>query len=385
VRGLFSGLAIVAVAGGVLAVLVVQSPDLSAQSSSQARTSSRTLVADADLQRDPPAARAESRRWRLASQFPITLPETGTLLAETIGRIETLNAGSLRLDVTEPKDIAQPLDLFDAVAGGAFDAAFIWPATIKGRTAAFEIFGGIPFGPKAAEFLAWHEKTGRALRDELYRAQNVHGMLCGMVAAGGTWFRKDVKEAPDIDRLPIVAFGLAGRTLAQFGAYPVTLAPAAIGKAYKEQKIVGAAFLSPVVDRQVMRGSDAKRYAFPSWSQHWAGLDLIVNLETWTALPARKRQVIENICQANLATSLAQSEAAQYDVLKDMIKDGIDVRRLPGPMVASLRTAWSQVNDSLQRDDPEFRRVWLSLAAFNESHALWRELTDTNPHIAGKP
>ena len=402
-RGLFGGLAIVTVAGGVLAVIAMQSHDLFAQanssanssanlsasfsasssagssSTSTARSSSRTLVADADLQRDPPATKTESQRWRLASQFPITLPETGTLLAETIGRIETLNAGSLRLDITEPKDIAQPLDLFDAVAGGAFDAAFIWPATIKGRTAAFEIFGGIPFGPKASEFLAWHEKAGKALREELYRAQNVHGMLCGMVAAGGTWFRKDVKEAQDIDRLPVVAFGLAARTLAQFGAYPVTLAPGAIAKAYKEQKIVGAAFLSPVVDRQVMRGSDAKRYAFPSWSQHWAGLDLVVNLDTWTALPARKRQTIENVCQANLATSLAQSEAAQYDVLKDMIKDGVDVRRLPGSMVSAMRAAWGQVNETLQRDDPEFRRVWISLASFHETHALWRELTDTNP------
>jgi TRAP-type mannitol/chloroaromatic compound transport system substrate-binding protein len=369
-------LAIVVVASGVLAVLAVQSADLSAQSGSSASSSARASSAIADLQRDP---KAESQRWRLASQFPVTLPETGTLLAEIIGRIETLSGSTLRLDVTEPKDIAQPLDLFDAVAGGAFEAAFLWPATIKGRTAAFEIYGGIPFGPKAAEFLAWHERAGRTLRDELYRAHNVHGMLCGMVSAGGTWFRKDVRSAQDIDRLPIVAFGLAGRTLAQVGAYPVTMTPSAIGHAYKTQKIVGAAILSPVVDRQIMRGSDARRYAFPSWSQHWAGLDLIVNLQTWTALAARKRQTIENVCAANLASSFAASEAAQYDVLKDMIKDGVDVRRLPGPMVAELKTAWGQVHETLQRDDPEFRRVWISLAAFRDSHALWRELTDPNP------
>ena len=42
-------------------------------------------------------------------------------------------------------------------------------------------------------------------------------LVRGMVAAGGTWLRKDVKEAQDIDRLPIVAFGLAGRTLAVAG------------------------------------------------------------------------------------------------------------------------------------------------------------------------
>jgi len=126
VRGLFGGLAIVALAGGTLGLLAVQSPNLSAQS--------RTVTADADLQREP-TAKTETIRWRLASQFPITLPETGTLLAETAGRIETLSHGAVRLDITEPKDIAQPLDLFDAVAGGAFDAAFIWPATIKARTA----------------------------------------------------------------------------------------------------------------------------------------------------------------------------------------------------------------------------------------------------------
>jgi TRAP-type mannitol/chloroaromatic compound transport system substrate-binding protein len=367
-------LAIVALASGTLALLAVQSPNLSAQSGPMART----ITADVDLQREP-AAKIETFRWRLASQFPITLPETGTLLAETVGRIEAMSHGTVRLDITEPKDVAQPLDLFDAVAGGAFDAAFIWPATIKARTAAFEIYGGIPFGPKAAEFLAWHEKAGRALRDELYHAHNIHGLLCGMVAAGGTWFRGDVKSAADIDRMPVAAFGLAARTLEQFGAHPVAIAPGAIGRAYKDHKIVGAAMLSPAVDRQIMRGSDAKRYAFPSWSQHWAGLDLIVNLDTWQALPARRRQTIESVCAANLASSFAASEAAQYDVLKDMIKEGIDVRRLPASMVAALRTAWSDVNDTLQRDDPEFRRVWISLTSFRETHALWRELTDANP------
>jgi TRAP-type mannitol/chloroaromatic compound transport system substrate-binding protein len=371
-------LAIVALASCTLVVLAVQSPDLSAQSGPTANPlPGRIITAEAELQREP-AARTETVRWRLASQFPVTLPETGTLLAETAGRIESLSRGTVRLDIIEPKDVAQPLDLFDAVAGGAFDAAFIWPATIKGRTAAFEIYGGIPFGPRAAEFLAWHEKEGRALRDELYRTHNIHGLLCGMVASGGTWFRTDVKGSADIDRMPVAAFGLAGRTLAQFGAHPVAIAPAQIGRAYRDHKIVGAAVLSPVVDRQIMRGSDAKRYAFPSWSQHWAGLDLIVNLDAWQAVPERRRQTIESVCTANLARSFAASEAAQYDVLKDMIKDGIDVRRLPESMIAGLRTAWSEVNETLQRDDPEFRRVWISLASFRETHALWRELTDAD-------
>lgn len=370
----------IALAGGTLAVLAVQSRDLSAQSQTAVRLSTAPSVATVELPRDPPAVQ-DSQRWRLASQFPLTLPETGTLLAETVGRIEALSSGALRLDITEPKDIAQPLDLFDAVAGGAFDAAFLWPATIKGRTAAFEIYGGIPFGPKAAEFLAWHERAGRSLRDELYRAHNVHGMLCGMIAAGGTWLRGDPKQAADIDRMPVAAFGLAARTLALFGAYPVALAPAQIGRAYKDQKIVGAAILSPAVDRQVMRGSGAKRYAFPSWAQHWAGIDLIVNLEAWTALPARRRQSIENVCAANLASSFAQSEAAQYDVLKEMIKDGTDVRRLPAPMLAALQVAWGEVNETLQRDDPEFRRIWISLTSFRDTHALWRELTEPNPPI----
>jgi len=377
VRGLFGGLAIVALVSGALGVLAVQSPNLSAQSGPSA---ARATTSDVELPREP-ASKTETVRWRLASQFPVTLPETGTLLAEIAGRIEMMSHGAVRIDITEPKDVAQPLELFNAVAGGAFDAAFIWPATIKARTAAFEIYGGIPFGPKAGEFLTWHEKSGRSLRDELYRAHNLHGLLCGMVASGGTWFRGEVKSAADIDRMPVAAFGLAARTLTQFGAHPVAIAPAAIGRAYKDHKIVGAALLSPVVDRQIMRGSTAKRYAFPSWSQHWAGLDLIVNLDVWQALPARHRVTVESVCTANLASSFAASEAAQYDVLKGMIKDGVDVRRLPASMVAALRTAWTEVNDGLQRDDPEFRRVWVSLTAFRESHALWRELTDASPAV----
>ena len=373
-RGLFGGLAILAVVGGALAVIVAQGPHMSAQS--------RPLAADADLQRADPA-NGEAKRWRIASQFPITLPETGTLLAETVGRIESVSQGALRLDVTEPKDIARPLDLFEAVAGGAFDAAFLWPATIKGRTAAFELYGGIPFGPSAADFLAWHERFGRVLSDELYHAHNVHGLLCGMVAAGGGWFRADIKRPSDIDRLPVVAYGLAGRTLAQFGAHPVAMNPTDIGRAYKNSKIVGATLLSPTIDRQIMRNSDARRYLFPSWARAWAGLDLVVNLDTWQALPAAKRQAVETVCAANVATSFAASEAAQNDVLKDMIKEGIDVRRLPASFVEALNTAWSGVVENLQRDDPDFRRVWMSLAAFRENQSLWRELVDPAP--ATKP
>lgn len=365
-RGLFGGVAIVAIASGVLAVLIVHSPDISAQS--------RSTTSEIEAPRPESGAPI---RWYVASQFPITLPETGTLLAQTAGRVETLSLGALRLEIREPKDIAKPLELFDAVATGATEAAFVWAATVKGRTAAFELYGGIPFGPAADEFLAWHERSGRSLRDELYHAHNVHGILCGMVAAGGSWFRPEAKRLADIDRLPVAAFGLAARTLSHLGAYPVSLAPTEIGRAYKQSKIVGAVMLTPAIDRQLMRGSGAKRYAFPSWSHNWAGLDFLVNLDTWQALPSRERQALESVCSANIAASLAASEAAQFEVLKDMVKDNVEVRRLPEPFVAALRTAWSDANEELMRQDPDYRRVWLSLAAFRDNHAMWRELAET--------
>lgn len=366
-RGLFGGLAIVAIASATLAMLIARSPDLSAQS--------RTTQSEIDLPRvETPAP----IRWHVASQFPITLPETGTLLAQTAGRVETLSLGTLRLEIREPKDIAKPLDLFDAVAAGAIEAAFVWPATVHGRTAAFELYGGIPFGPAADEFLAWHERSGRLLRDELYHAHNVHGILCGMVAAGGSWLRPQIGRPSDIDRLPVAAFGLAARTLSQLGAHPVSVPPGEIARAYAQGKIVGAVLLTPGIDRQIMRASGAKRYAFPSWSHNWAGLDLLVNLDSWQALPQRERQALENVCAANVSASLAASEAAQFDVLKDMVKDNVDVRRLAEPFVAALRTAWFEANEALMREDPDYRRVWLSLATFRDNHAMWRELAEAN-------
>ena len=148
-----------------------------------------------------------------------------------------------------------------------------------------------------------------------------------------------------------------------------------IRQALKRGAIDGAVVSLPSADRSLDIHLEAKNYYFPGWQQQAGILELMINLGRWRALSASQREQIERVCTANLGTSLAQGEAAQFSALKGLVMDGVVVRRWPPEMTDALRAAWAEVLAEEVAGNRDFKRIWEKLKLFREDYAIWRELS----------
>jgi TRAP-type mannitol/chloroaromatic compound transport system substrate-binding protein len=319
-------------------------------------------------------------RWRLTSVYPASLPHLGAAAGAVAETLERVTGGRLRVTVHEPGQLVAALDAFDAVASGTVDAAFASAAYWGKRSAAFEVFGGVPFGPDMATFLAWFENAGgRAAYEKLYAAFNIHAIACGAVGPTGGAFTGDVQQAGDLSGRSLAAAGLPGRVLSALGAEVRRVAPSDLAAAFADKTISAAYFSGPADDLSLGLNRFARVYYFPGWSRQSGFVDLMINMQRWNALDAGLKAQLEIVCAQSLKSGIGDIEAMQFTALKAMIRSGLRVERWPAPVVSKVRGAWDRISLSLAKGDPTFRRLIQSLNEFAEERAIWRELSSVKP------
>ena len=185
-RGFIGGLVMGLVIGVVLAVTAPGSktsdPSLNTGQSSSRLTNSNNT--------EKPV------KWKLASAFPSEMPLSGSLGLTLIDRLKKISSGKIDVEFHEPGALVPTLDLFEAVASGTVDAGLASSQFWGDKSAAFELFGAVPFGPDIASHLAWfRHHGGQTLYEEIYHRNNIHSLICGVTgAAGAGWFDHPIKE-----------------------------------------------------------------------------------------------------------------------------------------------------------------------------------------------
>lgn len=316
--------------------------------------------------------------WRMASAFGSDLTGFGDLATGTVTRLATMSDGEITLEFHEPGALVPALELFDAVSSGAIEAAFASPIYWADKQPALQLFGAIPFGPDLREYLAWFRLGGgREVYEEIYHRRNLHGIVCGVSGpAGAGWFQRPIDKIGDLADLRIAAVGLTAQVLKTVGAIPIRLAPGDQASAFERGAIDAASFSNPTTDQAAGIHRHARHYYFPGWFQQLGVVDLLIHLPQWTRLSNRQKSLIQSACDANIARSLAASEAGQFELLKSLILQGIDVRRWSPELLAALKAGWTRVVAAESAADPDFAKVWKSLKTFRRDYAIWRELGD---------
>ena len=93
--------------------------------------------------------------WTMASAFSSKLIQFGSLGLRITEKLDRVSGGNIRFEFAEPNSLIEPLEMFDAVAIGALDAAWATPSHWVGKDEALAIFSAVPFGPRAGEYAAW--------------------------------------------------------------------------------------------------------------------------------------------------------------------------------------------------------------------------------------
>ncbi len=315
-------------------------------------------------------------RWRMASAYAGSLPQLGTLARRLDREIWQISGGDMEIKFHEPDTLVPVAEMFDAVASGAVETAFSTPGAWAAKAPALQLFAAVPFGPRPSEYLAWiYFGGGRELYQEIYQRHNLHGVFCGIVAPEASgWFRKEIRTLEDLKGLRMRFFGLGAKVVAKLGVVPKSLDGGDIFMAFEAGAIDAAEYSMPAVDLKLGIHQMAKNYYFPGWHQPATMFDLIINLDKWKALGAARKARIEVACGDNVRYGLAEGEALQFAALKDLNAAGVTIRRWPSKILEALENAWQEVVAEETAADPDFKRVWGSLAAFREDYSIWREL-----------
>ena len=313
--------------------------------------------------------------WRLTSTFSGQLPLLGTLGQRLETETRKITGGVLNFEFYNPGVLIPAFETFDAVSYGAIEAGWSTSGYWAGKIPAMNLFSAAPFGPAAAEYLAWYDAGGgRALFEELYHRHNIHPLMCGMLPPeSGGWYKKPFNTVADLQGLKIRFFGLGGKVLEKIGAAPQLIAGGEIFQALELGTIDATEFSMPVVDQRFGFETVAPYYYFPGWHQQATFFELIINKDKWDSLTATTKAQLEAVCSANIRYGIAHGEAAQVEALKTLQGKGAILKKIPAPVLASLRQAWQEVVEEQAAADKDFARVWQSLSQFRASYKEWSD------------
>jgi len=347
------------------------------------RQLSRKVARSADAKATTEATNSAPVSWRLASAYASSLPHLGSLAKRLEAAMWRMSGGTIQIKFHEPGTLVKLDEMFDAVRSGAVDAAFAAPALWAQKNPVLNLFAGIPFGPPVQEYLAWiFVGGGREIMERAHTKLGVHPLICGALAPEGSgWFRTPVATLDEFKALRLGMSGLGGRVAAKLGANVTEMAEADVFIALESGLIDGAEASQPAVDLELGLHRLAKHYYFPGWHQPATLLTLIVNLEAWNALTAGQRAQIEAACGDNVRHGIAESEAHQFNALKELVKQGVQIETWPPDILDAMRKAWAMVAAEQSAKSKDFKRAWETLATFREEYGIWREIGDAKPPI----
>lgn len=314
---------------------------------------------------------------RLVSLFRIKVPVLGALPNRLKQALPAATGGRLGVTLYDPGALVDAGDTFEALKSGAIDAVFAPPGQWDAQDPELQLFTAIPFGPGANEHLAWYyHGGGQALFQNAMKKQGVHALLCGAIPPEASgWYRTPIRTAKDFKGKTIRAFGLGGDVLAKLEVNVERLDAGGILVGFETGRLDGAEYSLPSVDAELGFQKFARQYYFPGWHQPVTLFTLAVNERIWQGLPAYERAAIETICGDNVRHALAEADASQFEALKKLSLDGIQVRRWPDEVLKALETAWKEVAREHATNHQGFAAAWTSLQRFRRDYAIWHEIS----------
>ncbi len=321
-------------------------------------------------------ASAQSIEWSMASTYPGSLPQLGTLGKRIEEQIALVSGGDIEIRFYEPNALMPALEVFDAVSIGAVEAGWSTPGYWTGTEPALALFGAVPFGPAAPEYIAWfYFGGGKELMDEIYAQYGIKSVICGVIAPEASgWFREPIESAEDLEGLVMRFFGLGARVMERMGVSTQLIAGGDIFPALELGTIDATEFSMPAIDLNLGFYQVASHYYLPGWHQQSTMFDLMMNLDMWNDLTDTQRAQIESVCGDNVRYAIAEGEAIQFAAMQELVdQHGVTIHQWSDEILDELRAAWADEVADLTATDENFARVWESLSTFRENYAIWGE------------
>ena len=319
---------------------------------------------------------AEPVRLKMASTYPSSLTQLGTLGKLLEENITEASGGDIQLKFYEPGALVPALEVFDAVKNGSVDAAWSTPGYWQGKEPALALFAAVPFGPSAGEYSAWLLNAGgEKMMQDIYAKHNIHSIICAVIAPEASgWFREEITSLDQLKGKKMRFFGLGAKVMQKLGVDTQLLAGADIYPALERGTIDATEFSMPAIDLNLGFYQVAKHYYFPGWHQQSTMFELMINKDKWDGMSDQQQKLITMACRANIALGLAEGEAIQGKALAELKGHGVQIHRWPQEILDQLEVTWNEVAAEQAAADATFAATWDNLQAFRAEYKVWSDL-----------
>jgi len=307
------------------------------------------------------------------SAWPFVFPASGRDAEHFATTINAASGGSIEVDLHNAGKLVPSLEIFDAVQRGTLDAGYTSPLYVAGKFPAVQLFGGVPFGPDALEYIGWiYNGGGLDIWREIYAKQGVVTVPCGLMESeSGGWYKTEINSKEDIEGLKLRFAGLAGEVMKKMGASVVLLSGGDIYPNLERGVIDGTEFSMPAIDKIVGFDKIVKNYYVPGWHQPAAINELIINKAKWDAMSDAQRALIELACRETMMWGVTSTLTENAEAIAGFKENGVEIRQFPPELIEAFRVATDEVMAEQAEKDADFKRVHDSLTAYRAANANW--------------
>jgi TRAP-type mannitol/chloroaromatic compound transport system substrate-binding protein len=324
------------------------------------------------------AQTAPELKWRLTSSFPKSL-DTIYGAAEVFSKaVAEATDNKFQIQVFAAGEIVPGLSAADAVQTGTVEMCHTASYYYFGKDPTFAFGTVVPFGLNTRMQNAWMFFGGAMdLMNDFYKKFNIYGIPCGNTGCQmGGWFRKEIKTVEDLKGLKFRCGGMAGQVLAKLGVVPQQIPPADIYPALEKGTIDAAEWIGPYDDEKLGFVKIAPYYYYPGWWEGSANGHLFISTSKWAELPKSYKSILRSASAVANEWMIAKYDAANPGALRRLVASGAEMKPFSQPVLEACYKASNDIYAETSAKNPEFKKVYDSMAAFRGDEYLWWQVAE---------
>jgi TRAP-type mannitol/chloroaromatic compound transport system substrate-binding protein len=302
-----------------------------------------------------------------------------------------MSGGRIEITLHPPGAICPVKEQVDAVHKGMLDGSFSPPSYWLGKNNAFTLYAAVPGGPFGMDkfdHLAWiMEGGGQELFNELYQDVLGYNIISYPHQTEFNepmgWFAFPIEKLDDLKGVKFRIAGLVLEAYKAMGMAPVMLGGGEIVPALEKGLIDGTDYSDPEADMALGIMDCVKYYHLPGMHQPASIDEMMINRDSWNALPDDLKLIVEATTQKwafrNWAMMMPRAAAAMDELIEE---HGVIVVETPMDVMLEILRQWDIVAEAESAKNPAFKKVYDSQRDFASQVVPLRRLSDYDYSLA---
>jgi TRAP-type mannitol/chloroaromatic compound transport system substrate-binding protein len=324
-------------------------------------------------------------QWRMSTTWTPALDILQGSAQKMSKMVEDMSGGRLKIQVFAGGELMPPFGCFDATSQGTIEAFSGAPYYWAGKEPALQWFSAVPFGLNGNGMMAWYlYGDGLKLWEESYAGFNLvprPGPCTGCQMAG--WFRKKMNTTADYKGLKMRIPGLGGKIVAAAGGTVILTPGGEIYTALERGTIDSTEWVGPHDDMKLGLHNAARYYYYPGWHEPGTTAEFGFNKKAYEGLPADLKAIVDHACQSVQVVSFQEYEVKNtiaLQKLKTEFKSKVEIVKLSDAILKDLKKLADQVIKEESEKTPQAKKVYASVAKFEQQLNDWRLLSEAAYH-----